>query len=261
MKPPETVGLFKRHKSYIHTVYECAGLSISGLLSVVMVSSPLGVSAAVSRHWDKRPCNTCTVPQCDDTSYTHDARTVFENTTVYTDGHMNHTLAKKKKKNLNKYINTCLSKLFFRQRLCSGWIVSFEQFYVLQMIHAYLDGLNKHNDYLQLYISVEQWQLIYALFQQRKPRLCSPWASVKIGSNSRQSNPISSHYSIFQHLMSADQMTTAALNPFFSFLAHVLHCMHYSADLPHWQQHHAGGDLFIRNNKTHCKADSLWRCR
>lgn len=42
-------------------------------------------------------------------------------------------------------------------------------------------------------------------------------------------------------------------------------CMHYSADLLHWQQNHAEGDLFIRNNKnpakpSHCGAADRMEC-
>lgn len=48
-------------------------------------------------------------------------------------------------------------------------------------------------------------------------------------------------------------MTVGALNPLRWRLALVLLCMHYSADLLHWQWNHAGGDLFIRNNKTPAK--------
>lgn len=51
----------------------------------------------------------------------------------------------------------------------------------------------------------------------------------------------------------------------FLFLSGNSLCMHYSADLRHWQQNHAEGDLFIRNNKTpakpsHCGAADGTEC-
>lgn len=105
-------------------------------------------------------------------------------------------------------------------------------------------------------------------YQKKKQKQSCPVALKPVVQYDRilPCNPILSHclffsFPVFDVHRSNDNWGLES----FLFLSGNSLCMHYSADLLHWQQNLAEGDLFIRNNKTpakpsHCGAADGTEC-
>lgn len=91
---------------------------------------------------------------CDGALSSCDAGAVFEGTAVYTDGQMNHTLGKKSEYSLLVLVNYPFNRSFAQAELSPSSVD------LMQMIHAYLNALNKHKGCLQQYVSVGQYRFI-----------------------------------------------------------------------------------------------------